>query len=168
MLSEPRSISLSNSLNASLGPTSQTSFDAGSLKFDQLTFNADIVRTFDTLLPGTTTLAFGAEYRDENFEIEAGEEASWIQGPFPATDYFGNPISPTAAAGSQVFPGFTPESAVDEGRDAGVPDGKLGHVVATLVLVGEPQARGVAAVDARGDGGAPLVAGPVGSRNGVP
>ncbi|RIJ14909.1 TonB-dependent receptor [Henriciella mobilis] len=110
--------SVNNSLNASLGPTSQTSFDAGSLKFDQLTFNADIVRTFDTLLPGTTTLAFGAEYRDENFEIEAGEEASWIQGPFPATDYFGNPISPTAAAGSQVFPGFTPESAVDEGRDA--------------------------------------------------
>ena len=110
--------SVNNSLNASLGPTSQTSFDAGSLKFDQLTFNADIVRTFDTLLPGTTTLAYGAEYRDENFEIEAGEEASWIQGPFPATDYFGNPISPTAAAGSQVFPGFTPESAVDEGRDA--------------------------------------------------
>ncbi|WP_084398124.1 TonB-dependent receptor plug domain-containing protein [Henriciella aquimarina] len=116
--------SVTNSLNASLGPTSQTSFDAGTMTFDQLTFNADIVRTFDNLLPGTTTLAFGAEYRDENFEIEAGEEASWIQGPFPATDYFGNPIldddgDPVpAAAGSQVFPGFSPESAVDEGRDA--------------------------------------------------
>ena len=68
--------------------------------------NADIVKTFDNLLPGETSLAFGAEYRDESFRIEAGEEASYIQGPFPG------------AAGSQVFPGFTPSSEVDEGRDA--------------------------------------------------
>ncbi|WP_084420028.1 TonB-dependent receptor plug domain-containing protein [Henriciella litoralis] len=98
--------SVNNSLNVSLGPTSQTSFDAGTLSFDQFTLNADIVRTFDTLLPGTTTLAFGAEYRDESYEIEAGEEASYIAGPFPG------------AAGSQVFPGFTPQSEVDESRDA--------------------------------------------------
>lgn len=98
--------SVTNSLNASLGPDSQTSFDAGSLTFDQVTLNADIVKTFDNLLPGETSLAFGAEYRDETFEIGAGEEASYIQGPFPA------------AAGSQVFPGFTPESEVDESRNA--------------------------------------------------
>ena len=98
--------SVTNSLNASLGPDSQTSFDAGSLAFDQVTLNADIVKTFDNLLPGETSLAFGAEYRDETFEIGAGEEASYIQGPFPA------------AAGSQVFPGFTPESEVDESRNA--------------------------------------------------
>nr|WP_321441091.1 TonB-dependent receptor [uncultured Hyphomonas sp.] len=98
--------SVNNSLNASIGPTSQTSFNAGALAFDQVTVNADIVKTFDNLLPGETSLAFGAEYRDENFKITAGEPASYIQGPLPA------------AAGSQVFPGFTPESAVDEGRDA--------------------------------------------------
>ncbi len=98
--------SVNNSLNASLGPTSQTSFDAGSLSFDQVTVNADFVKTFDNLLPGETSLAFGAEYRDESFKITAGEPASYIQGPFPA------------AAGSQVFPGFTPSSAVDKSRDA--------------------------------------------------
>ena len=98
--------SVNNSLNASIGPTSQTSFDAGALAFDQVTVNADIVKTFDNLLPGETSLAFGAEYRDENFEITAGEPASYIQGPLPA------------AAGSQVFPGFTPSSEVDKGRDA--------------------------------------------------
>ncbi|MEO1965664.1 TonB-dependent receptor [Hyphomonas sp.] len=98
--------SVNNSLNASIGPTSQTSFDAGALAFDQVTLNADIVKTFDNLLPGETSLAFGAEYRDESFEITAGEEASYIQGPLPA------------AAGSQVFPGFTPESEVDVSRDA--------------------------------------------------
>ncbi|MAB10497.1 TonB-dependent receptor [Hyphomonas sp.] len=98
--------SVNNSLNASIGPTSQTSFNAGALAFDQVTVNADIVKTFDNLLPGETSLAFGAEYRDESFEITAGEPASYIQGPLPA------------AAGSQVFPGFTPESAVDVSRDA--------------------------------------------------
>jgi iron complex outermembrane receptor protein len=98
--------SVNNSLNASIGPTSQTSFNAGALSFDQVTVNADIVKTFDNLLPGETSLAFGAEYRDESFEITAGEEASYIQGPLPA------------AAGSQVFPGFTPESEVDVSRDA--------------------------------------------------
>ncbi len=98
--------SVNNSLNASIGPTSQTSFNAGALAFDQVTVNADIVKTFDNLLPGETSLAFGAEYRDESFEITAGEEASYIQGPLPA------------AAGSQVFPGFTPESEVDVSRDA--------------------------------------------------
>ncbi|KCZ57182.1 hypothetical protein HY29_00205 [Hyphomonas beringensis] len=98
--------SVNNSLNVSLGPDSQTSFDAGSLAFDQLTINADVVKTFYNMLPGETSLAFGVEYRDETFEITAGEPASYIQGPFPG------------AAGSQVFPGFTPESEVDEGRDA--------------------------------------------------
>ncbi|MCA8891930.1 MAG: TonB-dependent receptor, partial [Hyphomonas sp.] len=98
--------SVNNSLNASIGPTSQTSFNAGALAFDQVTVNADIVKTFDNLLPGETSLAFGAEYRDESFQITAGEEASYIQGPLPA------------AAGSQVFPGFTPSSEVDVSRDA--------------------------------------------------
>jgi iron complex outermembrane recepter protein len=99
--------SVFDSLNVTLGPTSQTTFDAGALAFDQLTFNADIVRAFeDTLLPGTTTLAFGAELRTESFEITQGEPNSYIAGPFPG------------AAGSQVFPGFTPESEVDESRDA--------------------------------------------------
>ena len=98
--------SVNNSLNVSLGPDSQTSFNAGSLSFDQVTLNADIVKTFYNMLPGETSLAFGLEYRDETFEITAGEPASYIQGPFPG------------AAGSQVFPGFTPESEVDESRDA--------------------------------------------------
>ena len=99
--------SVFNSLNTSLGPDSQTSFEAGALAFNQTTVNADIVRTFeDAFLPGTTTVALGAEYRDESFEITAGEEASYIRGPFPG------------AAGSQVFPGFTPESEVDVSRDA--------------------------------------------------
>jgi len=96
-----------NSLNTSLGATSQTSFDAGALKYGQTTVNADFVRGFDVDgLASELNVAFGLEYRRETYEIKAGEEASYVQGPFPG------------AAGSQVFPGFQPSNEVDEDRDA--------------------------------------------------
>lgn len=88
-----------DSLNTSLGPTSQTVFDAGTLIYDQLTLNVDISREVDVDgLASGVNVAVGAEYRREGYEIKAGETASYIQGEFPG------------AAGSQVFPGFTPES----------------------------------------------------------
>jgi iron complex outermembrane receptor protein len=94
-----------NSLNTSLGPTSQTVFDAGTLIYDQLTINLDLSREIDVDgLASGVNVAVGAEYRREGYEIKAGEEASYIQGSFEG------------AAGSQVFPGFTPESAGDNSR----------------------------------------------------
>ncbi|MDT8439687.1 MAG: TonB-dependent receptor [Wenzhouxiangellaceae bacterium] len=93
-----------NSVNTSLGPTSPTTFDAGTLTNRHLVFNADASKLFRIGgLP--VNIAAGFEYRDEEYEIDAGEEASFINGPFPG------------AAGSQVFPGFTPESEIDRGRD---------------------------------------------------
>lgn len=94
-----------NTLNTSLGPTSQTTFYAGSLNNDQIVFNADASRLF-RFGDMPVNIATGFEYRDEGYEIEAGEEASYIDGPFPG------------AAGSQVFPGFTPESAISQSRDS--------------------------------------------------
>ena len=134
---------IENTLNASLGPTSQTVFDAGGLRFDQLTVNADFTQSFENLLPGTTVVSFGAEFRDDSFEIEAGEENSYINGGYrgipgvnyapeigenvpagfdiddPATypDPFDANFGVAFAGGSQVFAGFTPQSAVDESRD---------------------------------------------------
>ncbi len=96
-----------NSLNTSLGPTSPTKFDAGHLINSQLTLNADFSRLVEAdFLPNPLSVAFGAEYRDENYEIDAGEEASYIQGTF------------SGSAGSQVFPGFAPASEVDDGRSS--------------------------------------------------
>lgn len=135
--------SVVNTLNASLGPTSQTEFDAGALEYDQLVFNAGVTQTFDTLLPGETTLSFGLEYRDEGYEITAGEPNSYIQGGYrgipgvnyepvigdnvpvgfdidnPATypDPFDENFGVGFAGGSQVFAGFTPQSEVDASRD---------------------------------------------------
>jgi iron complex outermembrane receptor protein len=96
-----------NSLNTSLGASSPTSFDAGALIYDQLTANADLQREFDIdVFAGPLSVAFGAEYRLEGYEIEAGEPASYISG------------DPSLPAGSQVFPGFQPANEIDEDRDS--------------------------------------------------
>ncbi len=96
---------VANSVNTSLGPTSPTEFFVGDLTNRQLVFNADASRLF--IFGGTPlNIAAGFEYRDEKYQLGAGEEASFINGPFPG------------AAGSQVFPGFTPESEVSQSRDS--------------------------------------------------
>jgi len=98
-----------NSLNTSLGATSPTEFDAGALIYDQLTANVDFVRSYDVdAFAGPVSVAFGAEYRLEGYEIEAGEEASYINGQ-PGSGL---------AGGSQVFPGFQPANEIDEDRDS--------------------------------------------------
>ena len=92
-----------NSLNRSLGPNSPTQFYAGTLKNAQTILNLDFSKAFDAARP--TTLAFGAEYRDEEYSIFAGELASYQIGPFGG------------APGAQVFPGFQPGDAGANSRD---------------------------------------------------
>lgn len=97
-----------NSLNTSFGPTSQTEFFAGSLINDHIVVNADFSRLYDFGdIP--VNVAFGAEYREEGYELVQGEPASLPNGP--GVGPFGG------ATGSQVFPGFTPASEVDGSRD---------------------------------------------------
>ncbi|RMH17641.1 MAG: TonB-dependent receptor [Acidobacteria bacterium] len=100
---------ITNSANTSLGPASPDHANAGELKFDQTTVNLDFFGTIQTAKP--LYVAFGAEYRQDNYEIVAGEPASWIDGGFP--DQFGG----RAPAGIQVFPGFRPANEVDVSRD---------------------------------------------------
>lgn len=107
---------VANSLNTSLGPDSQTSFDAGSLGYQTTVVNADASRLVNTgVFYSEMNFAMGAEYRHESYEITAGEESSYIQGTFGP----GGAVSADGslgAAGSQVFPGFTPESAGKNSR----------------------------------------------------
>lgn len=118
-----------NSGNASLpaSGTIQTSFNAGNLKFDQNTVNLDISRNIKLAERSNLNVAFGGEYRHERFQINAGEPNSYINGgrrttPFQLPAYpgtqFGTTIAATsAAAGSQVFPGFRPADAVNVSRN---------------------------------------------------
>ena len=103
---------ISNSLNASFGASSPTSASAGKLVLDQTTFNFDSSKLFDG---GSVpiNLAWGAEYREEGYQIKPGEPVSYEDGG-EVNPFTGQAYSP----GFQVFRGFSPNEAVDEDRDS--------------------------------------------------
>lgn len=104
---------IENTLNASIGPTSATEFDAGGFTYDQLVFNFSGVRAFDVGgLASPLNLATGLEARREGYEIFAGEPDSYRFGGRNL------PNGTPAAPGAQVFPGFRPANEVDENRNA--------------------------------------------------
>lgn len=92
--------SVDNSHNDSLGNNSPTSFDSGKTKYIQQSINLDLSKKINKL-----DLAAGLEFRNENYQIHQGEEASYMLG------------SASNLAGAQGFPGFQPENEVDEDRD---------------------------------------------------
>ncbi len=111
---------IENSANASLGVASPTTADAGTLKLQQWVANVDAVRDFDWG-GRPVTFAAGLEWRRENYKIEAGEPASYIDGGALNTNCPGCSVpgsEVTYAAGFQVFRGFAPGNEVDESRNA--------------------------------------------------
>ena len=103
--------SIENSFNVSLGGlVSARKFDAGGLRSGQTAVNLDVRRDMELGLANPVSLALGAEYRNENYKIRPGEVQSYVAGPF----FFTNGGAP----GAQVFPGFSPRTAVDESRDS--------------------------------------------------
>ncbi|WP_438424241.1 TonB-dependent receptor [Aquimarina macrocephali] len=103
---------VNNSNNASLGVTSPRTFYTGGFIYKQNTTNLDLSRTFDWL--EGVNVAFGAELRVENYEIVAGEEASYVDGGSTYTNSLG--IELPRIVGAQVFPGFQPENALNRFR----------------------------------------------------
>jgi iron complex outermembrane receptor protein len=101
-----------NTLNASLGPTSKTTFYMGAQEFQQWTTNLDFTRPFEVGVQGPLQVSFGAEHRWEKYLQGAGEPDSWRDGGYlyPA----GHPRAGQApSAGLQSFTGT---SEVDAGR----------------------------------------------------
>ena len=93
-----------NTVNASYGAASKTSFDAGGLAYDQVTLSIDGVKQVEANLFEPLNVAFGVEYRRESFDVHAGEPQSYNKGPL------------NAGAGAQGFPGFQPSNVVNEER----------------------------------------------------
>jgi len=94
---------IDQTINASLGPQSPTSFDPGTL--EQREFNLNLDFTYELALDGLyqpALVAFGAERREETYEIKAGDPASFAIGP-GAED--GLP------SGSNGFPGYSEDQA---------------------------------------------------------
>jgi iron complex outermembrane receptor protein len=115
---------IGNTFNASLQKASPTLFDAGGFSFAQNTTNLDVSQFFEDTMAGLN-IAFGAEYRMENYDIVAGEQPSYAQytaagqvitlaSQIPAKDFFGN----SRPGGSQVFPGFSPANELSRGRSS--------------------------------------------------
>ncbi|MDF3127380.1 TonB-dependent receptor [Rheinheimera sp. 1928-s] len=94
---------IKNTLNPSLGANTPREFSPGKYVQLEKAANLDFNKPFDIdALPYPLNVAGGVEYRDETFEIYAGDAASFEVGPL-ASQGFG--------VGSNGFPGFKPEDA---------------------------------------------------------
>jgi iron complex outermembrane recepter protein len=125
---------LRNTLNPSLGPClvtacapgadavlgtaddpaipNQTTFDAGSLSRDEFLVGLNLAKPISLGLPNPVSVAVGAVYRRETYDIVAGETASWINGGHLDQD-----SAALAPAGSSVFSGFSPTDASSNARN---------------------------------------------------
>lgn len=94
-----------DSLNASFGPQSPTSAYAGQLKNTEQNINFDASKSIPFFNDSDLVFSAGASYRNNNYQINRGDEISYLN-----YGYQGK------AGGFQSFPGFTPESEVDQSR----------------------------------------------------
>ncbi len=83
-----------NTVNASLGPNTPTSFDPGLYRQEELNFNFDL----SYALNDRTNIAGGVEWRDEKFTIGIGQLESFEIGPLAAQGF---------SSASNGFPGFS-------------------------------------------------------------
>ncbi|WP_222981480.1 TonB-dependent receptor [Flagellimonas meishanensis] len=117
---------VTNSNNASLANSTPFEADSGGFNYNENTTNFDMSQFFEDIMSGLN-IAFGAEYRVENYAIVAGEEASYAQyntlgnvhdptdpNSVVPTDFFGS----SRPGGIQVFPGFKPDNEVDAFRNS--------------------------------------------------
>ena len=87
-----------NSVNASLGQDTPTSFDLGTYGQQEVSLNLDV----SYLVGEMINVAGGAEWRRERFTTGLGQRESWEVGPSAAQGF---------SAASNGFPGFGPLSA---------------------------------------------------------
>lgn len=72
---------IKNTVNASLGPNTPRDFIPGGQKQTETMVNADFVYGVDVGFASDLNVAFGAEYRKEEFDLYAGDPASYALGP---------------------------------------------------------------------------------------
>lgn len=97
--------------NASMGRVSPTSAYCGGFDYWQNVLSLDVWRKFDF---GNikTNLAFGSEFRIENYKINNGEQNSWINGNDTSVTNSGI----LREVGFQYYSGFRPENKIDRYR----------------------------------------------------
>lgn len=114
---------VTHTLNATLGVNSKSSFYAGGHSLAQNTTGFNASKSFNWL--EGANVAFGSEFRYENFQILPGEEQSYssydingnlVTSSTPASLLVYNPLTGNVRpGGSQGFPGYS--QAVDKNRN---------------------------------------------------
>lgn len=102
---------ISNTVNASLGPNTPTAFNPGGYDQRDLNFNVDFnYGAPNGIFASDIGLAFGVEFREEEFTIRAGDDASFATGPLAAPSS-AFPAGQGFSSSSNGFGGFTDKSA---------------------------------------------------------
>ena len=115
-------LAMTQSLNSSFGPDSQTSFRFGELIQREANLNLDLTYPLEVGLASPITLSGGAEYRREEYEATAGDPQSYGAGPYavqPLYDLIAPGVyarstvqaSATQSPGASGYGGTSPASA---------------------------------------------------------
>jgi len=108
---------IGDSNNVSLGLGSPTQVSAGTLQLQEWRANADMTMP---VAIADSVAAFGVGLRKENYQLLAGEPASFANGGFVNSSDLNNDgiadLTAPGGGGIQVFPGF--QNDVDEDRDS--------------------------------------------------
>ena len=98
-----------NTINASLGPNTPRDFTPGGYEQTETVFNANFVKSVDAGFASDLNVAFGAEYREEEFDLTAGDPASYALGPLAAQGF---------SSSSNGFGGFPRDTTASQDSTA--------------------------------------------------
>ena len=94
-----------NTINASLGPATPRDFVPGGQEQTETIANADFVYSVDAGFTSDLNVAFGTEYRKEEFDLFAGDPASFALGPLADQGF---------SSSSNGFGGFPNSTSADQ------------------------------------------------------
>ena len=96
---------INNTVNASLGPNTPRDFSPGGQEQTETVFNADFSFPVEVGLASDLNIAFGAESREEEFDLFAGDPASFALGPLADQGF---------SSSSNGFGGFPNSTSSDQ------------------------------------------------------
>ncbi len=101
---------INNTINASLGPDTPRNFVPGGQEQTETVYNANFVYAIDAGLTSDLNVAFGTEYKEEQFDLYQGGAASYALGPLAdqgfsssSNGFGGFPTSTSAKQDSTAF-----------------------------------------------------------------
>ena len=100
---------INNTINASLGPDTPRDFNPGGQEQTETLFNLNFVYGIDVGFESDLNVAFGAEYREEEFDLYAGDAASFALGPLASQGF---------SSSSNGFGGFPRDTSASQDSTA--------------------------------------------------